>query len=104
MEEIRNGASSYSYLAFQTSNVESIVGHESLAKKEGARLDSQFRVRCHTKGKRLGDVDGRSIKAVFDALTKAGIWPDDSALFLKEVSFSQEKSDVEETVIEIYKD
>lgn len=60
-----------------------------------------FRVRCHTKGVRLGDVDGRSIKAILDGLTKAGIWSDDSAKFVKEVSFTQELGKEDQTVIEI---
>ena len=76
--------------------------HEPLGEKEGASLATRFRVRCTTRGKRLGDVDGRSIKAVLDGFTKAGIWPDDNAESVVEVSFRQEKHDNDETIIEIF--
>ena len=81
--------------------MESTVRNGSLAKKAGARLATHFRVRITTVGKRLGDVDGRSCKAIFDGFTKAGIWPDDSAEFVKEVSFAQAVGEEDQTYIEI---
>jgi len=63
---------------------------------------ARFCIRCTTRGKRLGDVDGRSIKAVLDGFTKAGVWPDDNSEVLAEVSFRQEKHDNDETIIEIF--
>ena len=86
--------------ARKTPNVEPAPSHESLAKKKGPGLDPQFRVRVITRGKRLGDVDGRSCKAVLDAFTKAGIWPDDNAV--KQISFEQEPGQEDETIIEIW--
>jgi hypothetical protein len=47
-------------------------------------------------------VDGRSIKAVLDAFTKAGIWRDDNSKIVQEVAFSQEFAEEDETVIELY--
>jgi len=47
--------------------------------------------------------DGISGKAALDGLVKAGIFPDDSAKFTKEVTHSQEKTKGEEvTEILIY--
>jgi hypothetical protein len=88
--------------ALQAPYLEPAPRHGSLAKKAGPRVHSQYRVRCITRGRRLGDVDGRSIKAVLDGFTKAGIWPDDSTKFVKEVCFTQEPAEEDETVIELW--
>lgn len=86
---------------FQTSDVESTPSHESLATEEGTRPDKRCRVHVHSKRRRLCDPDGISIKAALDSLVAAKLLRDDSAKFIKEVSFSQEVSEVEETVIDI---
>jgi len=70
-----------------------------VAKKEGEGLDKRFHIGIHSKRNRLADQDGVSIKAVLDGMVKAGILVDDSAKFVKEVSFTQEQSEVEETII-----
>jgi Holliday junction resolvase RusA-like endonuclease len=62
-------------------------------------MDTPVRVWCHTRGKRLGDCDGRSLKAVLDAIVRLGILPDDSAQFVKEVRFTQELTKEDQTVI-----
>ena len=50
----------------------------------------------------MADPDGISAKAVLDGLTKAGILVDDSAKFVQEVRFTQEKvAGDEETIIVI---
>ena len=82
--------------------MEPITRDESLGEKEGPTLAPRFCIRCTTRGKRLGDVDGRSIKAVIDGFTKAGVWPDDNAEVVAEVSFRQEKWESDETVIEVF--
>lgn len=66
--------------------------------------DSQFSIRIHSRRRRLADPDGISGKAVIDGLVAGGLLRDDSAKTIKEVSYSQEKSEVEETVIEIWED
>ena len=70
-------------------------------KAQAVQMDQRVCVRVHSKGRRLADIDGYVIKPIFDAFTKAGIWTDDSGRYVKEVSFSQEVSEVEETVIDI---
>ena len=55
----------------------------------------------HSIRKRLTDADGVSAKAAIDGLVLAGILPDDSPKYVKEVTYSQEKGDPEKTIIEI---
>ena len=70
-------------------------------KTQAIQVDQRVRVRVHSKGRRLADIDGYVIKPILDAFTKAGIWTDDSGRYVKEVSFSQEVAGDEETVIDI---
>jgi len=72
------------------------------AKKQTIPVDQKFRVRITSRGRRLADTDGNSCKAAFDGITKAGIWPDDSSRFIEEISFTQEKAKIDETVIEVW--
>lgn len=86
--------------------MESITSYESMAKKEGERLDqiydSRRIIRLHSRTKRLTDEDGRSPKAAIDGLREAGIFEDDNPKFIKKVEQSQEiTKDNEETVIDI---
>ena len=81
--------------------MESAYGNESLGKKEGKRLDKKSNIHIHSRRKRLADPDGISAKAVIDGLVKAGVLPDDSSKFVKEISFSQEKADEDETIVTI---
>lgn len=65
-------------------------------------MDQRFSVRCNVKGRRLPDTDGLCIKAILDAITACGIWPDDSPKYVKEVSYAQEigsAGDPDETII-----
>lgn len=89
--------------SFQAHYLEPASGDESLGAQASPGLDTCFRVRVITRGRRLGDVDGRSCKAVFDAFTKARVWPDDSFKFIKEVSFAQELGEEDQTVIEVWR-
>ena len=61
-------------------------------------------IRVHSKRRRLTDPDGIAAKAAIDGLVRGGLLTDDSAKTIKEVSFSQELSDVEETVIEVWEE
>ena len=70
-------------------------------KAQAIQVDKRVCVRVHSKGRRLADIDGYVIKPVFDAFTKAGIWADDSGRYIKEVCFTQEIAEVEETVIDL---
>jgi len=55
-------------------------------------LDTPCRVHFHSKRHRLADSDGISGKAVLDGLVHAGILSNDSAIHVKSVTFSQEKT------------
>lgn len=78
-----------------------------LGTEKAKRLDSPggYRVHIHSRRYRLTDADGASAKAVIDGLVHAGIFADDKAEIIREVSFSQEKihkTESEETIIEIF--
>ena len=75
-----------------------------MAKKRGERLDTRCRIEVHSKRTRLADPDGVSVKAVLDGLTKTDLLEDDSSKFIKEISFTQEKSTEDETIIDLYWD
>ena len=88
----------------QDANMEPIISTESLAKKKSKGLDTRFYIHIHSKRNRQCDPDGVSAKAAIDGIVKAGILPDDSAKFVKKVSFTQEKCSSiteEETIITI---
>jgi hypothetical protein len=72
-----------------------------VGKKESKRLVKRASIHVHSKQKRLADPDGISAKAAIDGFVIAGLLPDDSAKFIKEVSFTQEKSEEDETIITI---
>jgi hypothetical protein len=81
--------------------MESIIGNGDMAKGKGAELDKRASIRVYSKRNRLTDPDGISAKAVIDGLVIAGVFPDDNSKFIKEVSYCQEISAIEETVIDI---
>ena len=89
------------YSPIPLADLESTPSDEPLAKKKGARSDKRCRVHVHSKRRRLCDPDGISAKAAIDSLVVTGLLPDDSAKYIKEVSFSQEISKTEETVIDL---
>lgn len=85
-------------------NVEQTFGNEPLAAKKTPRLDTRCSLHIHSRRHRLADPDGISCKAAIDGLVLAGVLPDDSAKYVKEVSQSQEKiptKEIEETLITI---
>jgi len=86
---------------FQTPDMESTSSHEQVGEAESGELDKRVCIHFHSRRRRLADPDGVSCKAAMDGLVQGGILPDDSAKYVKEVSFSQEVSATEETVIEI---
>lgn len=62
----------------------------------------RYRIHVCARRKRLTDPDALCIKWVIDGLVKAKIIPDDSAKYVREVSYTQEKSKIEETEIEVW--
>lgn len=82
-------------------DMEQVASDEPLAAKKGARFDSPVRIHIHSVRKRLADPDGISAKAAIDGIVQAGVLVDDSAKYVKEVSYSQEKGFPEKTIIKI---
>jgi hypothetical protein len=89
-------------IAFSIANLEQVVGDAPLAKKKVKRLATPCSIHIHSKRKRETDADGISGKAIIDGAVHAGILQDDKTEFVKEVSYSQEKSKEEETIMSFY--
>ena len=81
--------------------MESTICHATLAKGKGDKMDKRACIAVHSKRKRLADPDGISAKAVIDGLVLGGVLSDDNAKCVREVSFTQEVSKVEETIITV---
>ena len=75
--------------------------HAPIRKEGFARHDSPVCIHIHSIRKRLTDPDGISAKAAIDGLVHAKILTDDSAKYVKKVSYSQEKGSQEQTIITI---
>lgn len=73
-------------------------------KKKNVRQEvyPKYSINVHSKRRRRVDPDGLSAKAAIDGLVLGGILSDDSAAEIAEVTFTQETSEVEETIIEIW--
>ena len=82
--------------------MESITGHGADAKSASNEDDKRVSISVHSRRKRLCDTDGISAKAVIDGIVAKEILEDDSAKFVKEVKYTQEKVgsiEEEETII-----
>lgn len=91
----------------RNADMEPAARNEPLAKKKTPRLDTRCSLHIHSRRHRLADPDGISCKAAIDGLVLAGVLPDDSAKYVKEVTQSQEKistKEIEETLITIIMD
>ena len=67
-------------------------------------FDSPVSIRIHSRRHRLTDSDGICGKWIIDAIVESGLLRDDSAQWVKEVRFSQEKisgNEPETTLVEI---
>lgn len=84
-----------------TADLEPNTGNAPMAAKEVARPDPPYDLHVHSVRKRLADIDGISAKAAIDGLVKAGIIGDDSAKWIRKISYSQEKGAKEKTIITI---
>jgi flagellar basal body P-ring protein FlgI len=89
------------YSTIQITDLESTSGNEPLAKGESDKVVKKCSIHIHSKRKRLADPSGISHKACIDGLRDAGVFPDDSSKFIKEVTESQEISKDEKTVITV---
>ena len=102
LKEVKYGKAFKNYSPCASPYLEPITCYESMAKKEGERLDKRCNISVFSRTKRLADADGRSCKAVIDGLREAGVLEDDNPKFVKKVEQSQEiTKDEEETIIDI---
>lgn len=91
----------YNRPAVPVADVECNSGNESTAADDTKKDHPRFRIHVHSKRRRLADPDGISIKAAIDGLVRGGLLADDSAKEIQDVTFSQEKSAIEETIITV---
>ena len=104
-DRICKACKTQNYSTIPVTYMEQNTCNAPVAKKEAKGLDTQCRIHVHSKRHRLADSDGISTKAVIDGLKHAGILKDDSPRYVKEVSYSQEKTTApEETIVDIYFD
>jgi hypothetical protein len=90
-------------ITVQVTHLESNTFDASYGKKPFDPLFERCRIHVHNKRKRLADPKGISDKACIDGIVVSGILPDDRAEYVKDISESQEKSKIEETIITIQK-
>jgi len=82
------------------------VSHDKQHSGDGAKTKvkakaymQRARLHIHSKRHRLCDPDGLYPKHFIDSAVRGGVLVDDSADYISQVTFSQEKSDVEETIL-----
>jgi len=88
-------------LAISSAYMESIACNGALAKILIKTKDKKACIHVHSCRHRLADPDGISIKYALDGIVETGILRGDDDKFIKEISFSQEKSKEEKTIITI---
>ena len=93
--------SNENHTTVSASDLESTAPDAVAGEQATSQKDTRVSIHVHSVRKRLTDADGVSAKAVIDGIVLAGILPDDSPAYVKEVTYSQEKGDPEETIIEI---
>lgn len=87
--------------AVQAADVERRAGHAAGAAHAGEKSHPRYRIAVHSRRRRLADPDGICAKWAIDGLVESGLLPDDSAEWVEAVTFTQEKSDVEDTRIDV---
>lgn len=62
---------------------------------------TQYDLHVHNIRHRLVDVDGMSVKTVLDAIVgdERTVFVDDSARYIRKITFSQERGDPEKTIL-----
>lgn len=92
---------SSSEATFSLSDLESYISDGHMAKEEITPFSSPVSIHIHSKRKRLVDIDGISAKAIIDGIVHSGLLIDDSPAHVKEVTYTQETSQDEETIVTI---
>ena len=100
-EQVKAYLANFNRAAIPVANLERAAHDAPKAKNARQKLGEVVRIKFHSKRKQLIDPDGLYSKAAIDGLTEGGILIDDSAAYVESVSYSQEKSEEEETIITI---
>ena len=100
-DELKDYLARDNRVAVQTANVERNPKHEPAAEDESQKIYPRVCIRFHSKRRRSIDPDGLYSKAAIDGLREAGLLVDDSAKYVESVSYSQEISEIEETIITV---
>lgn len=100
MNEKKNGSKDTD--TSETSDLECYIEYGLGAEDENAPCNPRYSIVIHSFRKRLADPDGISAKAAIDGLVSNGLLKDDSAKYVKEVTYKQEKSKQDKTYIEIW--
>lgn len=87
--------------AVSASHLEQNISHEAEGQDETKAFDAPVSIHIHSVRRRLTDADGLCAKWVIDELVLSGLLVDDSPAYVKEVTYSQEKGQPEETIITI---
>jgi len=87
-----------------TPHLEPYSSNAPVAEEEAQGLGTRVVITVRSYRKRGHDPDGISVKAVLDGIVRAGLLPDDSTKYVKEVRFKSYLSKEEKTVIEITAD
>jgi hypothetical protein len=89
------------HLAVPHAKLESIVRCQQVEEKKDTRFNTCVDIVFHSKRRRLIDADNISGKAALDSLVTGGILQGDESKHVRSVTHTQEKSEVEETIITI---
>lgn len=82
-------------------DVEPDLKHEPAPADAVKAAHPRYRINIHSRRRRLTDADAICGKFAVDGLVLGGLLPDDSPEWVEAVSYSQEKADVDETVIDV---
>jgi|SRR5690242_15958960 len=88
--------------AVSVADLEPDSKHDIAPTNAAEKTHPRFRIHVHSRRRRLADPDGISIKAAIDGLVRGGLLDDDGPKVIEAVTFSQEKSVIEETVIDVW--
>lgn len=100
-EQVREYMARYNRAAVPTPNMERNPVNATQAKDARQKVGERVRIAFHSKRRRLIDPDGCYSKAAIDGLREGGLLIDDSSSYVESISYTQEKSEIEETIIVI---
>ena len=88
--------------ADRTAKLEPNPRHAIKAKNAAKETHPRFRMQFTHRSKKRADPGNRCYKWVVDGIVQAGILGDDSWEWITEIRESEEKSNIEQTLIELY--